>query len=161
MNQIVYQKDWFAVFKVKVTVKDNIIKIWLFNILSELLILLQLNLVCWYIIIRWTGLSCEKIGLLCCGPDQDHWKGSEFQWMFIWRVFPQLLNMLSPNLVWWGNIMGQSVVWEDWFAAFKFRVTVRAHLIQYDCFYHICWTADLFATTFNFMVRHRELKCFV
>ena len=45
MSQIVFQKDWFAVFKVKVAVKDKIIKIWLFNILSELLLLLQLNLV--------------------------------------------------------------------------------------------------------------------
>ena len=29
MSQIVFQRDWFAVFKAKVTVKDNIIKIWL------------------------------------------------------------------------------------------------------------------------------------
>ena len=29
MSQIVFQKDWFAIFKVKVTVKDHIIKIWL------------------------------------------------------------------------------------------------------------------------------------
>ena len=32
MSQIVFQKHWFAVFKVKVTVTDNIIKICLFNI---------------------------------------------------------------------------------------------------------------------------------
>ena len=37
MSQIVCPRNWFAVFKVKVTVKDNIIKIWLFNMLSELL----------------------------------------------------------------------------------------------------------------------------
>ena len=29
MSQIVFQKHWFAVFKVKVTVKNNIIKSWL------------------------------------------------------------------------------------------------------------------------------------
>ena len=159
MSQIVFQKDWFAVFKVKVTVKDNIIKIWLFNILSELLILLQLNLVWWYIIIRWIVLWKDWIALLWSG--QGHRKGSEFQWMFIWRVSPQLLNLLSPNLVWWGNIMGQSVMQEDWFAAFKFRVTVRAHLIRYDCFYCICWTADLLAAKFNWMVHHHKLECFV
>ena len=51
MSQIVSQRDWCAVFKVKVTVKNNIIKIRLFKILSELLILLQLNLVWWHIII--------------------------------------------------------------------------------------------------------------
>ena len=82
------KKDWFAVFKVKVTVKDNIIKIWLFNILSELLILLQLNL------LVGTSLCCEKIGLLCCHPGQGQRRGSEFWWMFIWKISPQLLNLL-------------------------------------------------------------------
>ena len=53
VSQIVFQKDWFAVFKVKVTVKDYIIKIWLFNVSSEMLIRLQLNLVWWHIIISW------------------------------------------------------------------------------------------------------------
>ena len=52
MSQMVFQKDWFAVFKVKVTMKNNIIKIWLFNILPGRLILLQVNLVWWHIIIR-------------------------------------------------------------------------------------------------------------
>ena len=40
----------------QVTVKDNMT---FFNILSELLILLQLNLVWWYIIIRWIVLWKE------------------------------------------------------------------------------------------------------
>ena len=45
MIQIVFKKDWFAIFRVKVTVKDHIIKISVFFIISsELLILLQLNL---------------------------------------------------------------------------------------------------------------------
>ena len=63
MSQIVFRKDWFAVFKVKVTVKDNIIKISLFNMWSELLIFLQLNLVWWYIIIRWIVLWKDWIAL--------------------------------------------------------------------------------------------------
>ena len=45
MSQIVFQKDLFAVFRVKVTVKDHVIKISLSKISSALLILLQLNLV--------------------------------------------------------------------------------------------------------------------
>ena len=56
IGQIVFQKDLFTIFKVKVTVKDNVIKIWLFTISSELLILLQLNLVWWYIIISQSVL---------------------------------------------------------------------------------------------------------
>ena len=35
------------------------------------------------------------------------------------------------------HIMDQSVKQEDWFAGFKFRVTVRAHTVKYHCFYHI------------------------
>ena len=64
MSQIVFQKDWFAVFKVKVTVKDNIIKIWHFNMLPELIIHLQLNLVWWYIIKRCIVLWKDWIALL-------------------------------------------------------------------------------------------------
>ena len=45
LSQIVFQQDWFTVFKVKVTVKDHIIKICLANLSSEVLILLQPNLV--------------------------------------------------------------------------------------------------------------------
>ena len=37
MSLIVFQKDLFAVFEVKVTVKDQIIKMWLFDISSELM----------------------------------------------------------------------------------------------------------------------------
>ena len=47
MSQIVFQKDWFAVFKVKVTVTDKIIKICLFNMLNIVLP----NLVWWCITI--------------------------------------------------------------------------------------------------------------
>ena len=42
MSQSVSQKVWFAVFKVKVTVKDHIIKRWLSNMSFEVPILLHL-----------------------------------------------------------------------------------------------------------------------
>ena len=64
MSQIVFQKDWFAVFKVKVTMKNNIIKIWLFNILPGRLILLQVNLVWWHTIISGIVLLKDWIALL-------------------------------------------------------------------------------------------------
>ena len=53
-----------AVFKVKVTVTNIIIKLCLFNILSELLILLQLNLFWWHIVIWWIALWKGWIALL-------------------------------------------------------------------------------------------------
>ena len=64
VSQIVFQKDWFAVFKVKVTVKDYIIKIWPSCMSSDLLILLQLNLVWWHLIISWTVFWKDWIALL-------------------------------------------------------------------------------------------------
>ena len=102
----------------------------------------------------------KKIGLLCSGQGQGHRKGSEFQWMFIRTISPQLLNLLWPNLLWWCNIIGQSVMQEDWFAVFKVRVTVKADIIRYDCFYHIYWTDDFFLTIFNWIVHHHKLECF-
>ena len=84
-----------------------------------------------------------------------------FQWMFIWMIPPQLPNLLTPNFVWWCIIMGQNVTQADWFAVFKFKVTARAHLIRYDCFCHVSWTADLLATKVNWMVHHHKLEWFV
>ena len=36
-----------------------------------------------------------------------------------------------------------------------------AHIIKYDCFYQIYWTADLFAARFNWMVHCHKLRCLV
>ena len=63
--------------------------------------------------------------------------------------------------MWWCVIMGQSVMWEDWFAVFKFKVILRAHIIEYYCYYHIYWTADLSATKFNWLVLWRVSRHFV
>ena len=73
-------------------------------------------------------------------------------------IYSKLLNCLQPNLAWWCFIMGQSAMQKDWFAVLKVRVTVWAHITNYDCFYTICWTADLFATKFNWMVHHHKLE---
>ena len=66
------------------------------------------------------------------------------------------------NQTWYGDASSWAgVVQEDCFAVFKFRVTVRAHIIRYDSFYHICCIDDLSATKFNWIVHHHELEHFV
>ena len=60
MNQIVFRKDWFAVLRSMSHVRIT----QLFNKLSELLILLQVNLVWWYIIMRWIVFWKDWIALL-------------------------------------------------------------------------------------------------
>ena len=100
MSQIVFQKDWFAAFKVKVTAKDNIIENWLFAVLSELLILLQQNLVCQYIIIRWIVLWKDWIALL--------WSWSKSQKRFKVPVNVHLDNISSaaePSVTKLGIVM--------------------------------------------------------
>ena len=59
---IVFQIDWFAVFRVKVSVKDHIIKISLSDISPELLILVQLNLV---LMVHHHKLDCLRKRLDC------------------------------------------------------------------------------------------------
>ena len=117
MSQIVFQKDWFAVFKVKVTVKDNVIEICLFNILSELLILLQLNLVWWHIIIRWIVLWKDWIALL--------WSRSQKRFRIRLSVYlNDISSAAEPSVTKLGMVMqhnGLNVMQEDWFAVFKFR----------------------------------------
>ena len=61
VSQIVFQKDWFAVFKVKVTVKAHVIKIWISN---TDLFATKLGLIWWYIIKSWVVLWKGLFGLL-------------------------------------------------------------------------------------------------
>ena len=83
----VFRKDWFVVFKVKATVMDHIIKIWLSNVSSELLILLQVNLVGWHITISWIVLWKDWIALL--------WSRSRLQERFKIPVDVHLDNVSS------------------------------------------------------------------
>ena len=68
-------------------------------------------------------------------------KSSKFQWMFIRTISPQLIKFGIMVALSWSSV-----------SCITFKVIVRAHIIKYECFYHICWTADFFATTFNRMV---------
>ena len=91
-------------------------------------------------------ICCEPLKLTdCCIQVQGHSKNSK--WMFVWMICCEPLKFLLPNLVWGCNIMNQSVMLGDWFLIFMVKVTVKAYIIQYDCFYHIYWTADPFVTT--------------
>ena len=76
--------------------------------------------------------------------------GSRSQWRVKMLMFVQISskppNILFPNLILWCIIMSHSVVQKGWFAIFKVKVTAKAHMIKYDNFYYIFWTADPFPT---------------
>ena len=57
--------------------------------------------------------------------------------------------------------MGQSVMQEDWFAVFKFKVTVMDNIIKIDLFKNIIGTADPFATKLGLMAHHHKVDCLV
>ena len=92
-------KDWFAVFKfkVKVSVKDHIIKVLLSNISSALLLLFQPNLVLWHIIISWSVL-CKKMD--CCFQGQCYREGLQLHWIFMYLISSvPLISWQQPNWV--------------------------------------------------------------
>ena len=157
MSHFVFQKDLFAV--IKVTVKDNIIKVWLFNMFSELLILLQLNLVWWHIIIRWIVLWKDCITLFLLRSR------SQKKFRTPVNVYLEDISSASePSITKLGMVMhhhGPKRHARRLVCCLQVQVTVRAHLITYDHFYHICWTADRFATRCNWMVHHHKLECFM
>ena len=134
------------------TVKDHTIKVWLSNVSSELLILLQLNLELWHITTSWI-VVWKDFGLLCCG--QDHRNGSKSEWMFTGQY---LLNCWTfCNQTWYGDAPSRARVSCKKLGLLSSSSRSRWCLIlsnNYDCFFHICWTAELFATKFNSVVHH-------
>ena len=115
--QIVFWKDWFAVIKVKVTVK-RLVCCHQGQGHSEGSY--NQNTTFKYVI--WTADPfAAKLGLMAHHHTLDCLvkrldcsvvvkvkvtKGLKFYWMVIWIIPPQLLNLLKPNLVWWCIIMG-------------------------------------------------------
>ena len=110
----------------------------LFTIFSELLIILQSNLVWWYIIISQSVLWKKK-GLLHSGSRS--WQRVKML-MFVQMISSKPPNILFPNFVLWSIIMSQSIIQKDWFAIFKVKVTARVHMIkiwQFLLYILNCW----------------------
>ena len=128
MSQSVMQKDWAAIFKVKVTARAHMIKIW-----QVLLYLLNW----WFFFSTKLGLikhyhkpECYMEKLDCCVQGQGHNNTSKYQWMFIQMMFSESLNLLLPNLVWWCIIMSHIVFLRDRFTIFKVKVTGKNDIMK-------------------------------
>ena len=159
MSQSVFRNYWFAVFKVKVTVKDHIIKRWLSNESSELLILLQLNMVWLHIIIGWIVLWKNKTALL--------WSRIRSQERF--RIpenvhLGDISSTAEPFLTTLGIVMHHhGPVCHVW----RLICCLQGHDHSKGSYNQIwlfqpyplyCWS---FATRFNGMVHHHKLECLV
>ena len=71
MSQIIFPKNWFAVFKIKVTMKNHLIKIWLSDISPELLLLFQLKLIWWHTDFFVKRLDCSVVATVKVGTVQN------------------------------------------------------------------------------------------
>ena len=49
----------------------------------------------------------------------------------------------------------------NWFAIFKVKVTAKAHILRFDCFYYVFWASDPLATKLDLMVHHHKLEYLV
>ena len=134
----------------QVTVTGNIIKIWLCNMSSELLILLQLNLVWWYIITRGIVLWKDWNALL--------WSRSGSQERFRIPVHVHLDSIPSaaePSVTKLGMVMQHH---GPKCHARRLVFKLSSSKSQWG---FICWTVGVFATKFNWMGHRRKQECFV
>ena len=152
MSRSVMQKDWLAIFKVKVTARAHMIKIWQF-------LLYLLN--CWSFCYQtWFDCTYHKLELDCYVQGQGHSKMSKSRWMFVQMIFSESLNLLLPDLVWWCIIMSQIVLKKkNCSAVFKVKVTVKNNMFKI-CLFNI-WTADPFASKLGLMAHHHRVDCLV
>ena len=155
----VFRKDWFAIFQVKATMKDRVIKVILFNTSFKLLILLQWNFDWWHIIINWIVFWNDWIILLLSRTrSQERFRIAVTVYLDdISSTAEPFVNKLCMVI----RQHGLECYDRKWFAVFDIKVIVSAQIIKHDCFYHIYWTADLFATKYNWMVHHYKLECLV
>ena len=88
------RKDWFAVFKVKITVKIDPIKMTVSNVSTDFLILLQPTLNRWNIIISWSVLCKDMIVVV---KFSGHIEGLKLNWIFVNPIFSVPLTFLQLN----------------------------------------------------------------
>ena len=113
------------------------------------------DLVWWYIIISqsvlWKKLDCWVQG-------QGHSKASKCQWLFVWTVSSELINLLLPT--WYGDASS----WVD----MSCEKLIHCRQVQGHSegswylninFYYSIWTADPFTTRLGLMAHHHELDC--
>ena len=150
------RKKLFAIFKVKVTAKAHIIKIYdSFFSSSELLNLLQPNLVWLYIIISQSVLW-KKNWLLHSRPRSQ---GRVKMSMFVHLISTKPQTFCYQT--WYCGVSSWAGVSCKKIGLLFSRSRSQQWLIwlKYDIFYYIFWTADPFATKLGLIVLHLKPEC--
>ena len=91
-------KDWFAVFKVKVTAKASVIKMWLLMLWTADPFAAKHDH-SWCVLWRdWIAVFKVR-GLICVLTVTVTAKGKTFQWMFNQMIFSELPNLFATKLI--------------------------------------------------------------
>ena len=118
MSQSVMQKDWFDIYKVKVTARAHMIKIQQFPLvlLPNLVARVISQSVLWrnWIVVFKVKVTAKFQNVNECLPKyfMNHW------------------TFLLSNLVRWCIVMSRIIFQKDWFAVFKIKVTVKDNIIK-------------------------------
>ena len=152
------QKDWFAIFKVKVIAR----LIWseyntVSTISAEVLVLLLPNLVWWFIIIN-QNLRMSNGKWECCAQGQCH---SKFQNVnecpddIFWIAEPFTARLAVVMHHYEPDCLPKYL-----FAVIKFKVTVKDHIYNQNML-SVFWSADPFATKLGLMSHHQKIDYLV
>ena len=76
-----------------------------------------------YVTVSILKLECPVEKLDYCVQGQGHSKRSECQWMFVWLISSETQNILC--LVWSCSVISQTLLWKNWIAAIKVKVTAK------------------------------------
>ena len=109
-------------------------------------------------ILSWAGLSCRK-KIVCYLQDQGHSEGLYDQNMTILTMASELLILLQPNLGWWYIFLSESVLWKNWIAVSKVKVTVKPQDHEHHwMFIQTISSGPLNCLSLN-LVHHHEPEC--
>ena len=75
------------------------------------------------LLVQYDKLECLVKKLDYCIQVHGHSGGSKYWWLFLLMIASELPSIALPNLVWQYIIKSWSVIWKDWFAFFKVKVT--------------------------------------
>ena len=125
------------------------------TISSELLILWQPNLICWYISIS-QSVFWKKIGwLLSSSRSQQR---SKYQ-LFVQMRSSKPPHILLPNLVLWCITMSRSACKKIDVLFSRSRSQQGLMWSKYDSFYYIILTVDSLAAKLGLMIHHQKPEC--
>ena len=128
ISQSILWKDWIALFEVRVTTKVyNFNECW--GYIQSWSFCNQtygdtspLNIIWWHIILSWSDMQRLLVAVFW-----DHLLWGLLLSKYDFSLSLKLLIHFQSNLVWWYIIISRRILWTDWIAEFKVKVTVKLH----------------------------------